>query len=217
MDIQFAYNLERMLYYVTGEDSATVRGVMVDVEAQYRALGDHRRSKPPLSAELVAKMQAIFTSYSVSDEDTLRTIATFHARHGFTLCPHSATAVHVATTSPSLAVGRPNTTTIAVLTAHPDKFEDTVTRALREYGGGGAQYATFTYAVSAPVAALKTLPQRFRWLRKRPTDEEAQEAQDEDEDAWRQRWIATLRRDIEAANAVAPVATATSSSSSSAL
>jgi ABC-type thiamine transport system substrate-binding protein len=61
--------------------------------------------------------------------------------------------------------------------------------------------------VSAPVAALKTLPQRFRWLRKRPTDEEAEaeaEDEDEDEDAWRQRWIATLRRDIEAANAVAP-------------
>lgn len=203
MDIQFAYNLERMLYYITDEDSATVRSVMVDVEAQYRALGDHRRSKPPLASEIVTKMQTIFTSYSVSDEDTLRTIASFHARHGFVLCPHSATAVYVAThvvgpTPPPGAM-------IAVLTAHPDKFEDTVTRALREYGG--AENASYAYTVSAPVAALKTLPQRYRWLRKRPSEEEEETAAAEEaNDAWRQRWIATLRRDIEAANSVAPAA-----------
>lgn len=224
MDIQFAYNLERMLYYVSHCDCDRIRGIMTEVETQYRSLSDHQLNKPPLSMDLVQAMQEIFYSYSVSDTDTLQTIHDFYADtlnnsvpymgqtqpHGFVLCPHSATAVFVA--QHVLPRDQPRFltevgATVVVLTAHPDKFDATVTHALTHFKHSHeekndqqkveiSQENKFTkYEIGPKVTALKSLPQKYRWLRKQEPGQE-----EPDDHSWRQRWISILRNDIEEVN-----------------
>lgn len=195
MDIQFAYNLERMLYFISGRDEGLLKEIMTSVEAQYRSLDAavSREHRVRLPEALLTEVQRLFLSYSVSDEETLRTIARFHNETGFVLCPHSATAVHVATQVylPSLPEAGDHPV-VAVLTAHPDKFEATVRRALRDFGG--KEEALPSPFPSAAVQRLRTLPQRYAVLRKR-------DGQSESEASWRERWIERLRADIVAANA----------------
>lgn len=187
MDIQFAYNLERMLYFVSGCDASFIAEIMQSVEQQYRLLSasetaEHRVQLPPTISSAV---QQIFFSYSCSDEETLDTIRRFHTEHAFVLCPHSATAVHVVqNTMPPKKGDATDETIIAVLTAHPDKFEDTVERALG-----------FRVPASEKVQRMKSLPHRFQWLRKGADGDGSGESS-----SWRQQWIETLRRDIVAAN-----------------
>jgi threonine synthase len=73
MDIQFAYNLERMLYFICNEDPSAVRPYMQAVEQQYSyvpgALGAQ------LDCVILRRIQSIFSSCSVSDAETLETMA----------------------------------------------------------------------------------------------------------------------------------------------
>ncbi len=40
MDIQFAYNLERMIYYMANQNPLVVRTIMQNMELQYTLVGD---------------------------------------------------------------------------------------------------------------------------------------------------------------------------------
>ena len=106
MDIQFAYNLERMLYYIFNEDSVKIKYIMETIEQNYNNhhIFDHNNNDKDslvydmkegyqLSTDDIAKIQDIFISYSVSDEQTLDTIEDMNHKYQFLLCPHSATAV----------------------------------------------------------------------------------------------------------------------------
>ena len=108
-----------------------------------------------LDPRLLARMQEVFLSVSVSDRETLETIKTVYDNNRYTLCPHSATAVYALDHLPELhaltegrsegksegksggksedrGVGGSRSTllseqvapVVAVLTAHPAKFED---------------------------------------------------------------------------------------------
>jgi threonine synthase len=173
MDIQYAYNLERMLYFICNEDGEYVRNIMTQVEIAYQSgVNTTDVSNVMLSESVVEKLQEVFLSCSVSDEDTLKTIQETYSTFGFALCPHSAVGVHGAqTVLRNIYRSEP---IVCVLTAHPAKFEETF------------QLATGVAPPPSPaydVSNLKNMEQKFIWLRK--TSEN-----------WRQEWIDQLKHDV---------------------
>eukprot|EP00941_MAST-03F_sp_MAST-3F-sp1_P003959 g3959.t1 len=142
MDIQFAYNLERVLYFASNENHRLVNHIMKTFEKNRGVkIGDM----------LLGKLQNVFTAMSVTDEETLATIQKVYRQNNYVLCPHSAIGVFAFD-----CIQRKNNSSpmVAVLTANPAKFEHTIEKA------GVPQ-------VSSPtVDALKKLPcDRFSWLR----------------------------------------------------
>ncbi|HFQ89839.1 MAG TPA: threonine synthase [Desulfobulbus sp.] len=113
MDIQVASNFERYLYYLRDGDTARVRADMEGFAASGRL---------DLSA-LREQVARDFASTSVSEEQTLATIADVYEEHGYLLDPHSAVGVCAAR---ELAGERP---VICLATAHPAKFGDAVRKA----------------------------------------------------------------------------------------
>lgn len=175
MDIQFAYNLERMLYFVCDEDPDVVRPIMTEVEKQFRYEPGAKGCQ--LDPQIVARIQETFLSISVSDADTLSTIREMKEKHDILLCPHSAISVFAGRTQFSyLAQEAP---TLCVLTAHPSKFESAVLKAT-----GAAP------PLPESVVALKSLSQRFATLESRAG------AADEE---WRAEWIAKIKNAVVAA------------------
>ncbi len=114
MDIQVASNFERYLYYLRDGDSARVRADMEGFAASGRL---------DLSA-LRQRVARDFVSTSVSEEETIATIADVYREHDYLLDPHSAVGVRAAR---ELAGERP---VICLATAHPAKFGDAVRKAI---------------------------------------------------------------------------------------
>lgn len=170
MDIQFAYNLERMLFYALGQDSARVAHIMQRLEAQFHM--EQNAEGVQLPADVLASIQSLFQSVSVSDEDTLRTIRQVYDEHQVEICPHSAVGVCAARTVPDPS----GNTRVCVLTAHPAKFESAITKALGR-----------PPALPPALAALKTLPHKFKLLDKSAAD-------------WKTAWAEAIKADIEEAN-----------------
>ena len=176
MDIQFAYNVERMLYLVSGGDTT--------VTAKYMMAAQQR--KPiPLPMDLLKKVQQTFLSFAVTDEETCGTMASVYRESGLTLDPHSAVGVHAARLSHIKAVMRmgdaPSSEAApicCVLTAHPAKFEDACAKA-------GVPVATCD-----KVERLKTIRHAFEWLRAPPKNVNKLEA-----------WAAHIKRAVEEAAA----------------
>ena len=137
MDIQFAYNLERAIYFSCNGDSATVRRYMGAVEAN--------RKRPGISLDplLLRRLQQTFRTTSVSDEETLHAMQKLWKRTGYVACPHSACAIYAAEAMGLSGTGGTfggntsesngsNVPAVCVLTAHPAKFEDAVAAAIGE-------------------------------------------------------------------------------------
>ncbi len=168
MDIQFAYNLERMLFYVTGQDTHAVSMIMDELEKQYSYIDGAQGVI--LDGGIVEKIQSIFLSTSVTDVDTLETIRSFHELHGFLLCPHSAIGVFAAL-GPFHELCKMETN-VCVLTAHPAKFESSIVKALG-----------YMPIANDKVATLRSYNHKFEWLR----------IPDLDQSTWRFEWIAKLK------------------------
>jgi threonine synthase len=112
MDIQVASNFERYLYYLHGEDAHKVSSLM----AQFKSEGSI-----VIPEQLMKRVQADFTAYSVSNEACLNTISTYYHEHDYLLDPH--TACGVAATNKLAANGE---VTITLSTAHPAKFDEAI-------------------------------------------------------------------------------------------
>jgi len=84
MDIQFAYNMERLLYLSSDGDDARVKTIMTKLEASRAA------QLPP---DLLRSIQATFLSTAVSDAQTLHTMKEVFDADGYALDPHSAIGV----------------------------------------------------------------------------------------------------------------------------
>lgn len=168
MDIQFAYNVERMLFYMTNQDPVMTASIMRDVDMQFaQQVGSTGARLDPL---LVLRMQELFTSCAVTDAETLGTINRIERQSGFALCPHSAIGVHAAqTVFKLLAESAP---TVCILTANPAKFE----KSFEEATGSKP-------LMREDVIRLRGMPQRFEKLEKNTQ-------------AWRAQWIEILKRDI---------------------
>ncbi|PIE56248.1 MAG: threonine synthase [Desulfobulbus propionicus] len=113
MDIQVASNFERYLYYLEEESGARV---CADME-QFAATGtlDLSRFREQVSRD--------FLSFSVSEQETLETIAAFYEDHDYLLDPHTAVGVCAAQRAQS---PRP---VVCLATAHPAKFAAAIREA----------------------------------------------------------------------------------------
>jgi len=115
MDIQIASNFERYLYYLRDGDSEQVRQDM----AAFARTG---------TIDLVQFRQRVaqdFVARSVSEEETIATIAQVHARENYLLDPHTAVGVKAA-----MELKSDERPVICLATAHPAKFGDAVNKAV---------------------------------------------------------------------------------------
>ncbi|NOQ45883.1 MAG: threonine synthase, partial [Desulfobulbaceae bacterium] len=115
MDIQVASNFERYLYYLRDENGARVKEDMEGF-AQTGTLD---------FSELKDKVAGDFVSHSVSEDETIKTIADFYRDHEYLLDPHTAVGVRAAFELRSAE--RP---VVCLATAHPAKFCEAVKKAI---------------------------------------------------------------------------------------
>ena len=173
MDIQFAYNLERLVYYACGaEDASVVRDVMADVEKQYRFQSDATGAQ--LSRDLLSSIHRTFSSVSVSDALTVETIQQVYSSAGVVLCPHSAISVYAGLKPFQYLTEQSKV--VCVLTANPVEFASTVKKAIGEESWGRLPYPE-------RIARLELLPERFEWLRKSTV-------------TWRDEWISVIKQAV---------------------
>ena len=113
MDIQVSSNFERALFDAYGRDGAAVVDQMDDLK-----VGGFE-----ISQGAYQMLKDTFKSGRASEENTNAAIATYFAKHGELLCPHTAVGVHVA----EQHLG--STPMVTLATAHPAKFPDAVKAA----------------------------------------------------------------------------------------
>jgi threonine synthase len=112
MDIQVASNFERYLFYLYGENSETVTGLM----AQFKAEG-----RIDITGDALKQVQADFGAHSVGNEECLNTISEYHEKHGYLLDPHTACGAAAAD-----KLTPPGEVTVVLSTAHPAKFDEAI-------------------------------------------------------------------------------------------
>ena len=118
MDILVSSNLERLLYYATGNDCEKVAGWMQELK---------ENGKYTVDAATTAKIDDMFESGSANEEQTKATIAEVQKETGYVLDTHSAVAYFVA--KKYAEAGR---TVVSLSTASPYKFPQAVMSALGE-------------------------------------------------------------------------------------
>jgi len=120
IDIVVPYNFWRYLYFACGRDHNKIRQWMAEFQ---------NHGSVQIDLHTASEVKKGFTSTSITDEQTLSTMATVYKHHGgYLLDPHAAVAV--------AAVGKlsseinPDTKVVCLATAHPAKFPDAIRKAL---------------------------------------------------------------------------------------
>ena len=115
MDIQVSSNFERLLFYIVGEDSDKVKSMMNSL---------HDKGFFQLNKNEIKEIKKDFIAAKVSDNETLSIIKEVYEKDQFVLDPHTATAVG--------AINKNNviSNVVALGTAHPYKFFETVKEAI---------------------------------------------------------------------------------------
>lgn len=116
MDIQVSSNFERFLYELKNHDGAAVAASQdrLKREGRYR-----------VTPEELARARALFAAVRCGTEDALEEIRQTYRETGEVLCPHTATAVHVARRE-----SREEAPMVAIATAHPAKFPEAIRAAI---------------------------------------------------------------------------------------
>ena len=122
INIQVPYNMERILFYLTGEDSRLVKTWMTQMDATGRLT---------LPEDWLRKLQEIFSSARVDDDAMCACIRKSTEEYGYLLCPHSAVALaaHFSTRTGESVAEKPQAS-VVFATASPCKFEHSVVTAL---------------------------------------------------------------------------------------
>jgi len=115
MDIQVASNFERYLYYLFDENPARVLGAFAEFA---------KNGRMEFTDAEMARVRDEFISRTVTEGETLATIADFREKTGYLLDPHTAVGVHAALE----CVGK-GETPVCLATAHPAKFGEAVEKA----------------------------------------------------------------------------------------
>ncbi len=144
MDILISSNLERLLYHVTGGDSAQVAAWM----GQLNADGAYRVEGTPLAA-----IQDTFWSDWAGDRDTTAEIKAVYDRHRYLIDPHTAVASRVL--KAYRAATGDEVPAVVVSTASPFKFNDNVLAAL---AGPDALTGKSTFAAARELSRLTDNP-----------------------------------------------------------
>jgi threonine synthase len=141
MDIQAASNFERLYFEGVGHEG-------LDTARAMRAFADTGSIDVPPSA--MSMIKGLFRGWTVDEDETARTMVATHHLTGELIDPHSAVAVAAAR---RVGPARPDTPLVALATAHPAKFPETV------------QAATGVEVPEPPrVAALRSRPERLQRL-----------------------------------------------------
>jgi threonine synthase len=114
MDIQVSSNFERALFEASGRDAALLT-------EQMRLFNETGRIDLGKSFIDLAER---YDAYAVSDDETLSTMARFHAEAGEFIDPHTAVALNAA-----LGLGQTDGPIVVLSTADPAKFPDAVFKA----------------------------------------------------------------------------------------
>lgn len=112
MDIQVASNFERYLYYLYGEDTATVTSLMAQFKAEGRII---------IAGDVLKQVQSDFAAYSVENEECLDTISSYYEKYDYLLDPHTACGV-----AASDKIAADDEVTVTLSTAHPAKFDEAI-------------------------------------------------------------------------------------------
>ena len=115
MDIQVASNFERYLYYLFDENPARVLWAFEEFA---------KTGRMEFTDAEMARVRDEFISRTVTEQETLATIADFREKTGYLLDPHTAVGVHAALE----CVGK-GETPVCLATAHPAKFGEAVEKA----------------------------------------------------------------------------------------
>jgi threonine synthase len=146
IDIIIPYNFWRYLYFASGGDHRKIRQWMDDFQS---------RGEIQLDPHTASEVRKGFVSASITDKQTLSTMATVFKHHGgYLLDPHASVAVAAAD---KLSSGfNPDTKVVCLATAHPAKFPDAIRKALTLDGPlpEGARHKS--------IEAAKALFQRCR-------------------------------------------------------
>ena len=120
MDIQVASNFERLLYDFMKQDSEKVLTLMQEFD---------NKNKLNISKNLNLKIKKYFSSYSIDEKKTIKTIRQTYNKHKIILDPH--TAVGFAASLEYLKKNDEKDTVVTLATAHPIKFSNAVNNALK--------------------------------------------------------------------------------------
>lgn len=119
MDIQIASNLERYLYFLLNGNSEELVKRMKIFEKTKRL---------QFTDEEVKTIQQDFTSFSTSNEETIKVIADFYQKYNYILDPHTACGVNA-----TMHFNDNLSIFINLATAHPAKFQDAIYKAISRY------------------------------------------------------------------------------------
>ena len=156
MDILISSNLERLLFDLSGENDAEVRGYM-DALA--------KEGKYEVSDSIKAQLTEQYWGGFCDETGTAATIAEYYHKYGYLIDTHTAVAVNVM--EQYRAATGDGTVTVFVSTASPYKFCNHVLTAIGQTpAGDGVELLDQLHAVSGvPVprrlAALKGKARRF--------------------------------------------------------
>lgn len=156
MDILISSNLERMLFELSGRDDRQVREYM----SQLAEYGSYR-----VDSSIRTKLKKEFSAGCCDDQQTKAMIARMWNEQGYLIDPHTAVAFHVL--KEYREETGDDTVTVAVSTASPFKFCDSVLDALgvKEKKSGLELLDQLTEVTGeptpAPLASLKKRRIRF--------------------------------------------------------
>ncbi|KAG9338301.1 hypothetical protein JZ751_025972 [Albula glossodonta] len=116
IDIQDPYNMERVLWLLSGRDGVQVKGLMEEFQRSHTIT---------IPDKLHKKLSSVMTTGSVTDEGIIETMQRCWEENQYLLCPHTAVAVwHHYHCAP-----HPGENRCYTATASPAKFQDAVQKA----------------------------------------------------------------------------------------
>src|SRR5208282_3915227 len=121
MDIQVSSNFERLYFELTGRDGKAV----AEAFTEFRATG-----KLPITKSQWENSRALFSAYSIDEDQTRAAMKAVYDETGRLIDPHSAVALAAAKRAlGDKSVKMPGGPLVVVATAHPAKFPDAVESA----------------------------------------------------------------------------------------
>ena len=114
MDIQVSSNFERQIFESLDRNSDSLKDIMNSFS---------KTGRYTFSTEVVKNLQDIFNSYSVSNQQTLKTINNFKNKYNYLADPHTATGLYV------LEKEQSDKPLISLACAHPAKFGNAIKEA----------------------------------------------------------------------------------------
>lgn len=152
MDILISSNLERLLYHLSGNDGAEIKGLMEALETE---------KKYEVSAKIKEGLADFYGGYA-SVEDTNKTIGAMYSEHGYLMDTHTAVAYKVY--QDYVAETGDKTPTLIASTASAYKFADSVAKSI----GLGEEKNGFEYVKSLAAKTGVRIPSGLKDLENKP-------------------------------------------------